>query len=437
MSETDTLQLETLRALHPADIADRLQRCEASGAAEALVELPPKLAAETLAELEEERAEELMDLLDGDRLRQLLVEVSHPDAVDLIGYLPVERRDAVLGSLPTDAETALRSLLCYPEDSAGGIMSDRFIVLREGQTLAEVLQQLRSRASEPDDEVSYLYVTDARRRLVGIISIRDLVFRNPDQKVNAVMKTNVRSVRALIDQEELAREFEHYHYLGLPVVDDRQRLVGVVKASEILQVAKEEATEDMQLMVGLSGEEHTLTPWHRSVGRRLPWLCVNLVTAFMAAIVVNYFEGTIAKWTALAVFLPIIAGQGGNAGMQTLTIIIRDMALGEISTGDGRRAVFKESMLGLVNGLAIGVIVGLVGWLWKGSPELGLIAGAAMLLNLLAAALSGVLIPFGLKRLKLDPALASSILLTTVTDVGGFFFFLALAALFLHTVGVH
>ena len=237
------------------------------------------------------------------------------------------------------------------------------------------------------------------------------------------------------DQEEIARQFEHYHYMGLPVLERDRRLVGVVRASDVIEVAQAEATEDMQLMVGLSGEERALTPWQKSIGRRLPWLYVNLATAFLAAAVVNLFEGTIARWTVLAVFLPIVAGQGGNAGVQTLTVIIRDLALGEISMGDGRRALVKELMLGLMNGIAIGLVVGIGGYLWKGDWRLGTVVGVAMLLNMLAAALSGVLIPYGLKAMKVDPALASSIFLTTVTDVAGFFFFLGLAELGMRWLG--
>lgn len=218
--------------------------------------------------------------------------------------------------------------------------------------------------------------------------------------------------------------------------DAEGRLVGVVKSNDALEVASKEATEDMQLMVGLSGEERALTPWQNSIRSRLPWLYINLSTAFLAAFVVGLFEDTIARWTALAVFLPIVAGQGGNAGMQTLTVVIRDLALGKFEPGDGRRALMKEITLGLLNGLAIGLVVGLIGWWWKGSAALGLVAGAAMLLNQLAAAVSGVLIPLGLKSLRLDPALASSIFLTTVTDVAGFFFFLGLATMGLKWLGV-
>jgi magnesium transporter len=222
----------------------------------------------------------------------------------------------------------------------------------------------------------------------------------------------------------------------LPVLDASGKLVGVVKASDALEIAREEATEDMQLMVGLSGQERALTPWQHSIRTRLPWLYINLATAFLAALMIGVFEDTIAQWTALAIFLPIVAGQGGNAGMQTLTVIIRELALGDLAPGDGRRALRKEIILGLLNGVAIGVVVGLIGWWWKGSLTLGIVVGVAMVLNQLAGAAFGVLIPLGLRALRLDPALASSIFLTTVTDVGGFFFFLGLATLGLKWVGV-
>ena len=209
----------------------------------------------------------------------------------------------------------------------------------------------------------------------------------------------------------------------------------MIRSDDALTVAIEEQTEDMQKMVGLSGEERALTPWKQSFGKRLPWLCINLLTACLAGAVVGFFEGTIEQFAVLAIFLPIVAGQGGNAGMQTVTVIIRDMALGELSPGDGRKALFKELLLGLLIGLIIGMIVGaggyLIGPMFMDKPEqgwiLGVVVAAAMVLNLIVAALFGVLIPFALKFFRLDPALASSILITTVTDVAGFFFLLALA----------
>ncbi len=316
-------------------------------------------------------------------------------------------------------------------------MTNRFIALRAEMTVEEVRELLRGRAQdERTEDIAYLYVTDAAQRLVGVVSLRDLVFRREGRRMDEIVNRDVKFVRVDTDQENLVQQFERYHYLGLPVLDAEGRLVGAVKASDALEVAAKEATEDMQLMVGLSGEEHALTPWQQSIRGRLPWLYINLATAFAAALVVGAFENTIARWTALAIFLPIVAGQGGNAGMQTLTVIIRDLALGEITRGDGRRALLKEVTLGLLNGLAIGLAVGVIGWFWKGSILLGIVAGAAMLLNQLAAAVAGVMIPLGLKALRLDPALASSIFLTTVTDVAGFFFFLGLATLCLRWAAV-
>jgi magnesium transporter len=302
-------------------------------------------------------------------------------------------------------------------------------------TIEQALSLLRDRheaETNPRDQVAYLYVVDAQDKMRGIVSVHDLLFSPLHRKIGDVMKPDVKHVWVDDDQEKIGQLFEHYHYMAIPVLEHSGQLVGLVQANQVLEVIRKEATEDMQLMVGLSGEERALTPWPQSVRRRLPWLCIDLGTAFLAASVVGLFEQTIAAWTALAVFLPIVAGQCGNAGTQTLTIIIRDMALGEISPGDGRKALLKEFILSSVNGLVIGLIVAAVTILWKGNYLLGLLIGIAMLLNMIAAGLSGVLVPYTLKALKIDPALASSILVTTVTDVAGFFFFLGLATLAMH-----
>jgi len=402
-----------------------------------LRQLPADKAAAALAEVEEERLPDFLGAFDATQLTEILRHVAPADAADLLQHLPPGVRRDALAKLPAEIAEGLRSLLRYPEDTAGGIMSNRLIVLREDMVVEEVRELLRARAQEErTEDIAYLYVTDRDQRLIGIVSLRDLVFRRAERRMGEILNRNVKFVRVTDDQEELARQFGHYHYLGLPVLDAEGRLVGVVKASDALEVARKEATEDMQLLVGLSGEERALTPWYQSIRWRLPWLYINLATAFLAAFVVGLFEDTIAQWTALAIFLPIVAGQGGNGGMQTLTVIIRDLALGEIAPGDGRRVLLKELILGLLNGLAIGVVVGLIGWWWKGSMTLGLVAGAAMLLNQLAAAAAGVMIPLGLKTLKIDPALASSVFLTTVTDVAGFFFFLGLATVGLKWLGM-
>ncbi|MEO7296940.1 MAG: magnesium transporter [Verrucomicrobiota bacterium] len=434
--ETQAIKsLEEYGQLHPADLADQLQRLPTEEAREILTLLPPWVAAAAVAELEPEKAAELLAQLPSEIVTEFLTKLSSAEAADLAQDLTEHQRTEALADLSPETSARVNALLSYPQDTAGGIMSDRFISLRIDQTIQECQQTLRARSEENVQDVSYLYVTDARKKLVGVISLRDLVFRKPERRIEEIMNRKVLSVRVDADQEEIARQFEHYHYLGLPVVDQSGALVGVVRANDIIQVAQDEATEDMQLMVGLSGEERALTPWNKSIRTRLPWLLVNLATAFLAAAVVGFFENTIARWTVLAIFLPIVAGQGGNAGAQTLTVIIRDLALGEISRGDGRKALMKEVVLGLANGLAIGLVVGIFSVIWKGNAILGLVVGVAMWLNMVAASLSGVLIPFGLKAMRIDPALASSIFLTTVTDVAGFFFFLGLATLALHFWG--
>jgi len=416
------------KQLHPADLADQLERLPVEEALEQLRRLPCEEAAAVVAEVDEEARPELLHGLSAQELAGILELMKNDDAADVIAELPLAQAKDVVKELSPEARDRITALLRFPSDTAGGIMSDQFIALRNDETVEDVLRKLRAEDGECP-AISYLYVTNARRQLVGIVSLRDLVFSPPSRRVGEIMNPDVKHVLVTDDQEKIAQLFEHYHYLALPVVDENRRLHGIVSSRQVMEVLREEATEDMQLMVGLSGEERVLTPWQRSFRRRLPWLCVNLATASLAGAVISFFESTIAKWAALAMFLPIIGGMGGNAGMQTLTVIIREMALGEMAPGDGWKALNKELLLGVLNGLAIGAIVGIIGYIWRGSPILGVIVGVAMLLNLVAAALSGVLVPYTLKWCRVDPALASSIFVTTVTDVGGFLFFLGLAAL--------
>jgi magnesium transporter len=418
------------RKEHPADVADHLERLPVAEAQQELRDLPAAEGAAVLAEIDEEARPGVLENLAPSEIAHLVQELPHDEAADIISSLPADVQPAVLDELSASDRKQVTDILAYPPESAGGIMRDRFIALRDDLTIGEATRALQGRSEEAGaQQIAYMYVVDAAGHLKGILSIHDLVFRQPQRRIAEIMKPEVKHVWVDDDQEKIAQLFEHYHYMALPVLDRKGRLVGLVEANQVVEVIRREATEDMQLMVGLSGEERALTPWRQSMKRRLPWLCINLATAFLAASVVGMFEETIAAWTALAIFLPIVAGQGGNAGAQTLTVIIRDMALGEISKGDGRKALFKETLLGLLNGIVIGIIVGVISYLWKGSFNLGIVVGVAMVLNMVAAAVSGVLVPYTLRALRIDPALASSIIMTTVTDVAGFFFFLGLAAL--------
>ena len=248
------------------------------------------------------------------------------------------------------------------------------------------------------------------------------------------MTADLISVRVDTDQEEVARQVASYNLLAIPVVDEENKLVGVITVDDVIDVIKDEATEDIYRLAGVSGDERVFTPPLQSLKMRFPWLAINLVTAFLVAAVVALFEGTIARVTALAVFMPVVAGMGGNAGTQTLTVIVRGIALGELTWANARKALLKETAVGFGNGIMIGILAAGVAWIVRGDPMIGMLLAAAMLINLCVAAMAGTLIPLGLRALKVDPALGSSVFITTLTDMAGFASFLGLATIFLRYV---
>jgi magnesium transporter len=283
--------------------------------------------------------------------------------------------------------------------------------------------------------VFYLYVIDVRRHLVGVVSLRRLLLVPPSTPLKRIMTTDLISARVDMDQEEVARLVASYNLLAIPVVDEENKLVGVITVDDVIDVIKDEATEDVYRLAGVTGDDRVFTRPYESLRKRLPWLQVNLVTAFIAASVVALFEGTIGRWSALAVFMPVVAGMGGNAATQTLTVIVRGIALGELTWANTRKALLKEAAVGVANGIGCGLVAGLVVWIWKGSPALGVIIGAAMIINMFVAATAGTLIPLALRAMKVDPALASSVFITTLTDVFGFLSFLGLGTLVLRHWG--
>jgi magnesium transporter len=308
-------------------------------------------------------------------------------------------------------------------------MNPKVFALSEDMTAGEAITTLQG--ARDVEMVFYLYVVDARRHLVGVISLRRLLLVPPSTPLKRIMTTDLTSVRTGTDQEEVARLVASYNLLALPVVDDENKLVGVVTVDDVIDVIKDEATEDVYRLAGVAGDDRVFSTAAESLRKRVPWLQVNLLTAFLAASVVAIFEPSIAALPLLAVFMPVVAGMGGNAATQTLTVIVRGIALGELTWANSRKALVKEAVVGLGNGLACGLIGWLVVWVWKGDFWLGGILCAAMVINMFVAATAGTLIPLALRALKVDPALASSVFITTLTDVFGFASWLGLSAVFL------
>ena len=407
--------------LRSRDQADVIVRLSPDLQSLLLEQLTPQNVAVIIEELEPEEAVELSQDLEPDLLSQVL-DVTSPDvAADVLRGLPEDISFRTLERMEEAEEVA--PLLEYEDDDAGGIMTPEFVALSDAMTATQAMQFVRRWAEgvAPAPEViSYIFVVDRANVLKGGLNLSQLVLARPLQHLRLLMDT---------DQEQCARLMERYDIRSLPVVDDEGKLVGIVQLEEVIDVFEEEATEDMYRMIGVRETEEALGPFWRSVRNRLPWLCVNLGTAVFAGFIVSLFESTMARAAVLAIFLPVIAGQGGIAGTQTLTLIVRSIALGHVSSGNTRQLLFKEIGLGMVHGAALGALVGVIAFIWKGSEYLALVVALAMASNLIVAGVSGVLVPLGFKALRIDPALASAVAVTTMTDIIGFLVYLSLAAL--------
>jgi magnesium transporter len=340
--------------------------------------------------------------------------------------MPAAEAVRTLAQMRTAAE--IMPLLQHGDETAGGIMTRGYIALHKDMTAQEAISFLRATKPLPD-EAYYLYVLDSRSRLQGIVNLRELIVSDPSTRIEDVMTSDLVTVGPGVDQEDAARMLQHYRLRSLPVVDEDGVLQGIITSDDIIDVIQEEATEDMFRMAGLSADESVFAPVSVSARLRIPWLVINLGTALVAGAVVAAFEGTIEKAAALAAFMPIIAGQGGNAGIQTVTIVVRSLALGEIESQDALPILRKEVGLGVVRGVLFGVLVGAIAYAWQGEWAWGLVVGASMLLIMLVAGVVGTVIPLGMRALRIDPAIASGVFLTTATDILGFFFLLGLATL--------
>jgi magnesium transporter len=387
-------------------------------------------AASTLKELPPELLPQIFDAVGDERLAQILSRLELDDMVELFEWLEEERREPVLARLPEATRAELQRAELYPPDSAGRAMVTTFVALQEEMTAEQAIARIRE-AGDDAEAVLYLYVVDEKSRLRGVVPIRRLVAASPDRPCSELMVVDPITVRADADQEEVAQQVARYNLLAIPVVDDEERIIGVITVDDIIEVINEEATEDIYHLAGLSEEDRVFSPAHHAVRKRLPWMLLNLGATFTAAWVVGLFERTLQQIVALAFFMPVVAGMGGNGGIQSLTVVTRAIALGELEFSSGLRAIRKEVTVAVAIGLVTGVVSGLLAWLWQGSPWLGLALFASMMATMAMAGILGAAVPLILKALGQDPAVGSGVFVTTLTDIFGFAVFLGLGTVLL------
>ena len=424
--------LNLLQKQHPADIAEvltELSNGDRRSSFEVLLAGNVRLAMQALSEIDSEVGQTLLINRPPDQIAALLAELPSDDAAALVGHLPDELSVEVLELMKRKDAGEVQHLLEYEDQTAGRIMNPNVFALTEDVTAGEAIQALQT--SREVEMVFYLYVVDTRRHLVGVVSLRRLLLVSQETQLKRIMTAEMISARVDTDQEEVAREVANYNLLAIPVVDESNKLAGVITVDDVIDVIKDEATEDILRLAGVAADEHVFTSPLEAWRKRLPWLGVNLVTATMAALVVREFQATVEHVVALAAFMTVVASMGGNAATQTLTVIVRGIALGELTWSNSSRVLGKEALVGLGNGLVLGSAGALVAWIIVGNPYFGLILALAMLINILVAAVAATLIPIALRAIDVDPALASSVFITTLTDVFGFFAFLGLATFFL------
>jgi len=421
--------LKHLCEADPLKAAIFLEELEAEEAGGLLGRLPDEAAAACLKRVHPKAAGCVLDAVSPRDAGHLLSLLSPEIAADIFRAASKDSQAQILRALGPERKKLLEEYLSYPQESAGRLMSTDFAAFPREMKVRDVITRLRA-AVKKGSPPMYAYVVGEDRKLLGVLVMRDLLFADPGSPVESAMTTGVRAVSGFTDQEELVQLARDKRYLAVPVVDSDGRIMGSVKMGALLDTSQEEASEDIQLMFGGGSEEKPLSSWSFKVTQRLPWLSVNLATAFLAGSVVALFEDLIARIAMLAVFLPIIAGQGGNAGTQTLAVMLRGLIMREVKPSDAWKAIGREMLVGGINGAATGAVTAGVAWAWKGNAFLGIVVGMAMVVNLIAAGAAGAGIPLLMKRFGFDPAQSSGIILTTVTDVVGFFAFLGFAALF-------
>jgi magnesium transporter len=426
--ETATLR-PYLESLHGSDLADLIEALDEKQRVDLVHFLPAELAADALSEMEDvEKPAELLMQLQPDRIAEIVEEMADDDAADILGELEPAMQARVLSAVSVPEAADIEELLAYPEDSAGGIMTHDVLAVSSELTAMGAIREVRRQAQE-DVDFYTIFVVDAYGRLVGVVSLQDLVISDPDRPIAEITEPPPAVVPVDVDQEDVGRTISRYNLASIGVVDARGRLVGRITFDDVIDVIEMETTEDIFRFAAVSDEEEVRGSTADAVRSRLPWLLVNLLTASLGASVVFHFQDTIEALVLLAVVMPIVAGLGGNAGTQALAVTIRRIALSDESLSDRWRVVGKEALVGLFNGLVVGGVAALVGHFLLGSgATFGLVVLLAMWGNQIIATFAGSFIPIFLESVGVDPAVASSVFVTALTDISGFFLLLWLAS---------
>lgn len=415
-----------LIALHPEDVARRLDTGNVDEAVSFLAAHPAAQGAAVLRSTTPDRAAKILVRAPVEVVRRWVAEMNPNRVAAIIAQLDADDRDSLLKALDPSQAEELRRLMEYPADAAGALMDPRVLTFRPDSPVRDVVKRLRTLQQR---RVQDLFLVDDDAKLVGSVALQDVVLAKPDEKLAALARPSTPLVRALDPRDDVLEEFGRHRAMSLPVVDFEGHVIGVLRQEQIVAAAQQEATADLARMVGASADERALSsPW-LSVRKRLPWLQVNLLTAFLAASVVGLFESTIAQFTALAVLLPVVAGQSGNTGSQALAVTMRGLALREVRARQWLAVAWKEVRAGAMNGVAVALTTSLAVFAWSSSIGLAFVIAISMVISMILAGLSGACIPMILTSLRQDPAQSSSIILTTVTDVAGFFSFLGIATL--------
>lgn len=417
---------------HPAEVAQIISALNEEEAIELLHRLfKQRKAADALGEMDPEDAAELFTELSQHEKIQILTRMAPDDAVDLLGELPEDMAREILSRLSRETSNELTELMNYGPDTAGGMMSPDVISISADMSAQQAIEVIRKEAEEAET-IYYAYVVSEKNTLVGVLALRDLVLAKPDKPVRSIARKDLVTLPASMDAEEVLNVFDKYNYLALPVVDEQQHLLGIVTVDDVIDQMREENTEDFLRMGGIpSGEEHPLEAPLMSVKKRLPWMAANILFNLVAVIGVAVFEESIATVAFLAVLMPIVSDMGGNVAMQSMAVAIRGMATGQVVWEQILQVLHKEFMVGLMNGLALGAQLSLITYLWRGNIYLGVIAMVSLWINTVLATMIGALFPFLMKKCGFDPAMMSGSIVTTITDLCGFFLFLGMATLFL------